>query len=34
MTIVTTNNEAEALLLEAQLIKRYPPRLQRAAARR
>jgi excinuclease ABC subunit C len=25
MTIVTTNNEAEALLLEAQLIKRYRP---------
>ncbi len=29
MTIVTTNNEAEALLLEAQLIKRFRPRLQR-----
>nr|WP_174279899.1 excinuclease ABC subunit UvrC [Sphingomonas bacterium] len=25
MTVVTTNNEAEALLLEAQLIKRYRP---------
>ena len=25
MTIVTTNNEAEALLLEAQLIKRFRP---------
>src|SRR4051812_30772505 len=25
MTIVTTNNEAEALLLESQLIKRYRP---------
>jgi excinuclease ABC subunit C len=25
LTIVTTNNEAEALLLEAQLIKRYRP---------
>ena len=34
MTIVTTNNEAEALLLEAQLIKRYRPCLQRPAARR
>ncbi|MEG8052498.1 hypothetical protein QP185_03145 [Sphingomonas aerolata] len=34
MTIVTTNNEAEALLLGSQLIKRYRPRLQRAVARR
>ena len=25
MTIVTTNSEAEACLLEAQLIKRYRP---------
>ena len=25
MTIITTNSEAEALLLEAQLIKRYRP---------
>src|SRR5690606_3768986 len=25
MTVVTTNNEAEALLLEAQLIKRFRP---------
>ena len=34
MTIVTTNSESEALLLEAQLIKRFRPALQRAAPRR
>ena len=34
LTIITTNSEAEALLLEAQLIKRYRPPRHRSKSRR